>query len=121
MTSPVRWWLALVAVILIVITGGVLIVRHVALSVSEQPTPAESSIAPAPAPPTASPGRSATPPALPGLRLPDAGNTTVVIQTTTAIHQFNLNSGTVVTTTTPEPTQFSSFVAGTDWVIFKTV
>lgn len=43
-----------------------------------------------------------------------------MVQTATAIHQLNLATGAVVTTSTPELVQFSSFVAGTGWVIFKT-
>lgn len=120
MSSRARWWLALVATAIVVIAIGVLVIRKVADVPADRhsSSPPSTPTVQAPAP-TAANSPASSP--VSGLRLDGAGDTTIVLQTATAIYQLNLTTGAVVSTPTPELVQFSSFVAGKGWVIFKTI
>ena len=85
---------------------------------------------PAPSPPTASAQElppAAAPPATHSVgpagdvRLPEAGSEVVFVQSAAAVYRLDLTTGAVVRTSTPELTQFSSFVARPGWVVSKNV
>jgi len=60
--------------------------------------------------------RPAAGPLFPGVGVGD-----VFLQTATAIYRVELGTGKVIRTSTPDLEQFSSFVAGRGWVVFKTI
>lgn len=132
--QPVRqqawWWLVLMTVMTLVVVGGVLAVRQLTSPAPPPPTvstPPSTSSTPTPVlpPPTASSPPSPVDPRVTrpaaGPLLPGIGTGDVFVQTATAIYRVELATGQVTRTSTPELTQFSSFVAGRGWVVFKTV
>ena len=121
MSSNARWWLALISATVLVVAGAVVIVRQVARPDAVPPDSAGPSASAPTSQSAAPPNPSATPSPVTGVRLPGAGDAVMVLQTATGTYQFQLRTGNVTATTTPRLEQFSSFIAGRGWVIFKTV
>lgn len=108
------WWLLAIAVFVTVFAaGGALIWR---LTAPPFPPP-DPSTTPSPAPATS---RSNTEIERP-IKLLDAGSDPVYLQTATSIYRLDPSTGKIAQTATPSLTQFSTFVAGRDWVASKTV
>ena len=129
--EALKWWLILVTVLGVLASGGVLLARQLLIvpdptSPSSRPAPSSPSLSSQPTPlPTPSPVAEPDVPkvvrAAAGPLLPGVGAGEVFLQAATGIFRVEFASGRVTRTPTPPLEQFSSFVAGPSWVVFKTV
>lgn len=116
-----RLWGIGLAVVLVAITINVVItVVRVLAPVPSPPTapPASAPDLPAPhaAPTPAGPREEDS-----DLRLSGAGSDVIYLQSAASIERVDLKTGRAVRVSTPELTQFSSFVARPGWALSKTV
>ena len=122
------WWLVLVSVLALVVTGTVVGLHVVLPPAASQPAPAPvapassppSSRDPAPTPSTpAEPGAPVVVAAGAGPLLPGVGAGVVYAQAATAIFRVELATGRVTRTPTPDLEEHVTFLAGAGWVLVK--
>ena len=112
-------WIALsVAVALVVMSaeavGGLVLLGRVGVQVWPTSSRSQTPVARSAPPLAGLPAVRAD-----GPRLPGAKGQVAYLQTARSIVRLDLGTGQVVTTPTPDLEQFSSFIAGSGWVMFK--
>ena len=127
-SEEVTWWLVGVLVLAVLIPGVGLLIRQLLLvpdSSAPVPPPPSAALPTVTPSPSGQPSINPADPRVvrPGGRplLPGSGPDAVFVQSATAIYRIELATGQIIRTPTPLLEQHSSFVAGPDWVVFKTI